>query len=164
MSRQLLVRRLSTLIQQSQSKLNRMAVVYKEHGAAHEVFKLTPVEPLDVKTLDRAGVHVRMLAAPINPADINMAEGVYGIKPPLPAIAGNEGVGIVDACGDLVKTLKVGDWVIPADAAQGTWRSELMLPGECPTLVTTSITCSAKHIFLTPLICAHSEQADPSPP
>ena len=134
MMRRVLVRRLSSLIQpQSQSKLNRMAVVYKEHGAANEVFKLTSVEPLDVNTLDGTGVHVRMLAAPINPADINMAEGVYGIKPPLPAIAGNEGVGIVEACGDLVQTLEVGDWVIPADAAQGTWRSELLLPGEyCP--------------------------------
>jgi len=108
-----------------------MAVVYTEHGAAKDVFKLTSVEPLDINKMKSSEVHVRMLAAPINPADINMAEGVYGIKPPLPAIAGNEGVGVVEACGESVQSLKVGDWVVPADAAQGTWRSELVLPGKC---------------------------------
>jgi len=125
--RLILVRRCSTLIQQ---RIKYLAVTYKEHGAAQDVFKLTSVEKLDIKALKSSDVHVRMLAAPINPADINMAEGVYGIKPPLPAIAGNEGVGVVEACGDSVQSLKVGDWVIPVDAAQGTWRSELMLPGK----------------------------------
>ena len=41
-------------------------------------------------------VLVRMLAAPINPADINMIEGTYPVKPDkFPAIGGNEGVGEV---------------------------------------------------------------------
>lgn len=37
-------------------------------------------------------VLVRMLAAPINPADINFIQGVYGVKPVLPhSRAGLEG-------------------------------------------------------------------------
>lgn len=107
--------------------LSNWAVTYSEHGAAQNVLKLTKIAPLDVKNMGKTSVHVRMLAAPINPADINMAEGVYGIKPPLPAFAGNEGVGVVQGCGQNVTQLKIGDWVIPADAATGTWRTEMIL-------------------------------------
>ena len=34
-----------------------------------------------------------MLAAPINPADLNVIEGTYGELPSLPATIGNEGAG-----------------------------------------------------------------------
>lgn len=40
-------------------------------------------------------VSLKILAAPINPSDLNMVEGVYGIKAKLPAVAGNEGVAVV---------------------------------------------------------------------
>lgn len=69
-------------------------------------------------------VAVKMLAAPINPSDINMAEGVYGIKATLPAFGGNEGVAKVVSVGNKVKSLQIGDWVIPSGAGFGTWREE----------------------------------------
>ena len=40
-----------------------------------------------------------MLAAPINPADLNTIEGTYPKKPSLPAVGGNEGVGEVCLVG-----------------------------------------------------------------
>ena len=41
-------------------------------------------------------VLIRMKAAPINPADINFVQGVYGVKPVLPhSRAGLEGCGVV---------------------------------------------------------------------
>ena len=40
--------------------------------------------------------------APINPADINQVQGTYGIRPTLPAVPGNEGVGVVKAVGSNV--------------------------------------------------------------
>ena len=40
--------------------------------------------------------------APINPSDINTIEGKYPIKPPLPAVPGNEGVGVVREIGSEV--------------------------------------------------------------
>jgi len=64
-----------------------------------------------------------MLAAPLNPADFNMIEGVYNIRPPLPAVGGNEGVATVVKCGDRVSNFKEGDWVIPAHPGFGTWRT-----------------------------------------
>jgi len=42
----------------------------------------------------------------------------------LPAVAGNEGVGVVKSIGSNVKSLKVGDWVVPAASGFGTWRED----------------------------------------
>ncbi|CAM9498534.1 unnamed protein product [Discosporangium mesarthrocarpum] len=65
-----------------------------------------------------------MMFAPINPSDINQIEGTYGVLPPLPAVAGNEGVGQVLAVGPSVSGLSPKDWVIPMPAAGfGTWRA-----------------------------------------
>ena len=64
-----------------------------------------------------------MIQSPINPADINTIQGVYGVKPPLPFTLGNEGFGCVERVGNDVQNLKVGDWVIPANNAWGTWRT-----------------------------------------
>jgi trans-2-enoyl-CoA reductase len=55
-----------------------------------------------------------MLAAPINPADLNLVEGTYGTKSSLPAIGGNEGVGVVLEVGKNVKNVKKDDHVIPS--------------------------------------------------
>lgn len=82
-------------------------------------------------------VHIRFLAAPINPADCNQVEGVYPIKPPFTnaldshdpvAVGGNEGVAEIIAAGDQVKSLKVGDKVVMANAGKGTWRTHAALP------------------------------------
>jgi trans-2-enoyl-CoA reductase len=64
-----------------------------------------------------------MLAATVNPADINTIQGSYAIKPPLPCIGGNEGVGEVENVGSSVKDLKKGDRVLPKTNAWGTWRT-----------------------------------------
>ena len=71
-------------------------------------------------------VIVKTLAAPVNPADINTIQGVYAVKPPLPMVPGNEGVGEVIATGDET-TLKTGDRVIPRLNAIGTWSSHLLV-------------------------------------
>jgi hypothetical protein len=74
-------------------------------------------------------VRVQMLAAPINPADLNIVEGAallccrsetlpgtYGLKHKLPAVAGLEGVGQVKEVGGQVKGLAAGDLVIAASS------------------------------------------------
>ncbi|XP_064412197.1 enoyl-[acyl-carrier-protein] reductase, mitochondrial [Latimeria chalumnae] len=71
-------------------------------------------------------VRVKMLAAPVNPADINMLQGTYAILPPFPAVGGNEGFGEIMEVGSNVSTLSPGDWVIPVDAGFGTWRTEVV--------------------------------------
>ena len=73
-------------------------------------------------------VLVRMLAAPINPADLNVIEGTYGELPPLPATIGNEGCGEILAVGPGVENLRIGQKVLPL--AFGTWSRELILPAK----------------------------------
>ncbi|XP_020014090.2 enoyl-[acyl-carrier-protein] reductase, mitochondrial isoform X1 [Castor canadensis] len=103
------------------------ALVYGNHGDPAKVVEL---KNLALAAMGGSDVRVRMLAAPINPSDINMIQGNYGLLPKLPAVGGNEGVGQVVAVGSSVTGLKPGDWVIPANAGLGTWRTEAMFSEE----------------------------------
>ena len=49
------------------------------------------------------------VAAPMNPADVNMIQGTYPLKPPLPAIGGNEGVARVKKVGLGMRERKEGE-------------------------------------------------------
>jgi len=66
-------------------------------------------------------VCVRMLWAPVNPADLNMLEGKYGEARPLPDVPGNEGCGRVVAAGEGVNGAWVGRLVLVDREA---WREE----------------------------------------
>jgi len=95
-------------------------VRYETSGSPKDVLKFQ-TEPLP-KSLKPSEVLIKILAAPINPADLNMVEGNYGIKPTLPAVGGNEGVGTVLEVGSNVKRLKPKDLVVPTKPGLGTWR------------------------------------------
>lgn len=62
---------------------------------------------------------VRMVLAPIHNHDLMIAAGVYGIRPPLPAIGGTEALGVVEELGPGVDNLQVGQRVI--GGGQQTW-------------------------------------------
>lgn len=68
---------------------------------------------------------VAVLAAPINPSDVLMLTGGYGLLPPLPAVGGSEGVGRVVAVGPDVAGLQPGQMVL-LPAGSGTWASHLI--------------------------------------
>jgi mitochondrial enoyl-[acyl-carrier protein] reductase / trans-2-enoyl-CoA reductase len=122
------------------------ALTYDAHGSPTRA--LTLARDLPLPPLGARGALVRWLAAPVNPADLNVVEGVYPLRPAsFPAVGGNEGVGVVvrlgaDA-GDVVvecdagdtdaggdgdgdRALRVGDVVVPAapgpGGVGGTWR------------------------------------------
>uniref|UniRef100_A0A8C3YK63 Enoyl-[acyl-carrier-protein] reductase, mitochondrial n=1 Tax=Catagonus wagneri TaxID=51154 RepID=A0A8C3YK63_9CETA len=103
------------------------ALVYGNHGDPAKVVEL---KNLELAAMGGSDVHVKMLAAPINPSDINMIQGNYGYLPPLPAVGGNEGVGQVVAVGSHVTRVKPGDWVIPTNVGLGTWRTEAVFSEE----------------------------------
>ncbi|KAI8439408.1 hypothetical protein MSG28_013210 [Choristoneura fumiferana] len=67
-------------------------------------------------------VLVRMLAAPVNPADINTIQGRHSRLPILPHIAGDEGIGQVIEVGKHVCTCAAGDRVVLTSRQLGTWR------------------------------------------
>ncbi|CAO3697170.1 unnamed protein product [Umbelopsis ramanniana] len=134
----LVVRPLSTvktsLFYSTSSKVPASAMVYAKYGKPSEVLRIQTHTLPDIKPQD---VHIRFLAAPINPADCNQVEGVYPIKPPFNtsldsdepvAVGGNEGVAEIIALGDQVKGFNVGDKVVMAQAGRGTWRTHAALP------------------------------------
>lgn len=96
------------------------AIVYDQEGPPDSVTKMVKLPPVEIKEND---ICVKMLAAPINPSDINRIQGVYPVKPQIPAVGGYEGVGEVHAVGSAVKGLSPGDLVIPCPPSFGTWQT-----------------------------------------
>lgn len=70
-------------------------------------------------------VTVDMVIVTINPADLLMLEGRYGVRPPAPFVPGSEGVGRISAVGPDV-TLRPGDIVMPMPG--NTWTEQITLP------------------------------------
>jgi trans-2-enoyl-CoA reductase len=87
-------------------------------------------------------INVKFLLSPINPADLNVIEGVYPNRPdPRTDLAssgrgsaeqpvfvpGNEGLAEITAIGKGVTNLKCGEWVTMAKQQAGTWTSSANL-------------------------------------
>ena len=128
----------------SVSSVQCVAVMHKEYGDPTKVLSLETTT-LHLDALNVPGskqVLLKILAAPVNPADINTIQGVYPIKPVFPAVGGTEGVMEVTTTGRGVTDLKQGDWVVPLKSAFGTWRSHaicdssdlMVIPKDIPVL------------------------------
>lgn len=65
-------------------------------------------------------VRVRTVLSPIHNHDLWTARGTYGFKPELPAQAGTEAVGVVDALGEGVESPAVGQRVVTGGTF-GVW-------------------------------------------
>jgi trans-2-enoyl-CoA reductase len=94
------------------------AVVYERHGNPPDVLRVE-TQPWPKAATGEAVVQI--LAAPINPADLNQIDGKYPVRFPLPATPGFEGAGLVVDVGKNVKDLAVGALVILPHNL-GTWR------------------------------------------
>src|SRR6201989_1574410 len=71
---------------------------------------------------------VAIEAATINPSDLMLVRGVYGVRPELPAALGAEGVGRVVAVGAGVDASRVGERVLVVPTLeQATWRERTIL-------------------------------------
>jgi NADPH:quinone reductase-like Zn-dependent oxidoreductase len=65
--------------------------------------------------------------SPINPNDLLVARGAYPLRPVLPSVIGNEGVGRVVAVGPGVTNVAVGDRVLPPRSSW-VWRERMVFP------------------------------------
>ncbi|KAB5594923.1 Mitochondrial trans-2-enoyl-CoA reductase [Ceratobasidium theobromae] len=110
---------------------SRRAILYSATGDPAQVLSVSKISPLP-EAIPVGHVGVKFLLSPINPADLNVVQGVYPSKPeirydlgtPSPSfVGGNEGVGQVERVGEGVKNLSAGDWVIMAKPQSGTWVS-----------------------------------------
>jgi NADPH:quinone reductase-like Zn-dependent oxidoreductase len=64
--------------------------------------------------------------SPLNQSDLLLARGIYGTRPALPTVIGNEGVGRVLKVGTGVMSVKVGDRVV-APLSSFTWRERMVI-------------------------------------
>jgi NADPH:quinone reductase-like Zn-dependent oxidoreductase len=91
-----------------------------------------PVEGLkyvDIPETDAPGPNQVLIGvdfSPLNQSDLSLARGIYGVRPALPTVIGNEGVGRVLAMGAGVKNVKVGDRVL-APLSSFTWRERMVV-------------------------------------
>ncbi|MEM1084039.1 MAG: 2-enoyl thioester reductase domain-containing protein [Verrucomicrobiota bacterium] len=106
------------------------ALHFKEFGKPGEVLE---IKDLVMPELTAGEVRLKVLASPINPADLNFIEGVYGVKPELPAIPG------VEACGEVVASESEG--FEPGDRCIFLRRADLWA---------THVQVPASHLFKLP--------------
>ena len=88
------------------------------------------VELADIASADAGPgqLAVAIEAAPINPSDLMLIRGVYGVRPELPAALGAEGIGRVVAVGEGVDTARVDERVlIVPTLEQTTWRERTIV-------------------------------------
>lgn len=108
------------------------AIVYNTNGDPARVLSAFSFPELPPPPPNTA--NIRFLLAPINPADINVIEGVYPAKPEPDVslcqakdhpifVGGNEGLGKVMDIGEGVVDLQKDDWVVMTKAQSGTWSS-----------------------------------------
>ena len=95
-----------------------------------------PAEVLGVREVPRpepgpGQVRVRMIASPINPSELLVVRGLYGVLPTLPATPGFEGVGVVDEVGpglNLLGRIAKGKRVAVINSKGGNWAEYAVIP------------------------------------
>ena len=130
-----------------------MHLCYNCHGDPLQVLRLKKKKKDEGAPLGPQEVRLRILAAAINPADINQIEGRYPLLPSsLPAVPGNEATAQVLEVGSAVAALKAGSWCVPVSAGGGgmwrsTWRgpaaSWMALPAGVPLDAAATLTVSS---------------------
>ena len=123
---------------------NMQALVAYTLGEPAEVLRL---ETRPIPVPGRGEVRIRIQAAPIHQSDLHILRGRFGIAPALPAVMGAESVGIVDALGEDVDTLSIGQRVITV-GVRGTWQEFVVADAKrvLPVPETVSMSTAAQMI------------------
>src|SRR5918997_3926168 len=102
------------------------SIMFDQFGEPAQVLS---VREVPVPEPGRGEVRVRMIATPVNPSDLLVVRGRYGVLPKLPASVGFEGVGVVDAVGPgLLGWLVKGKRVTVLNNKGGNWSEYVVIP------------------------------------
>src|ERR1700756_5719085 len=99
------------------------AVQLTAYGNPAEALKYVDIPESEAPGSNQVLIGVEF--SPLNQSDLLVARGIYGMRPTLPTVIGNEGVGRVLAVGPGVENVKVGDRVL-APLSSFTWRERMV--------------------------------------
>jgi NADPH:quinone reductase-like Zn-dependent oxidoreductase len=104
------------------------ALVFDRFGEPSEVLSVREVPTPEPGPGE---VRVRMIASPVNPSDVLVVRGRYGVLPTLPATPGFEGVGVVDKAGPgLIGRFALGKRVTVINPSGGNWAEYAVIPAK----------------------------------
>lgn len=98
------------------------SIIFKQTGSWMDVLEL---DETNIKNPNDDEVQIKVVARPVNPSDEMFIQGVYRQKPSLPQIAGLEGAGIIEKCGQDIEKSLLGKHI--AFRAKGTWTEKINL-------------------------------------
>jgi NADPH:quinone reductase len=102
------------------------SVLHREFGEPADVLEIAESP---VPQPGPGEVRIRTVLAPIHNHDLWTIRGRYGDRPSLPAIGGSEALGVVDALGEGVGGLAIGQRVNVA-SGRGTWAEWFVAPAK----------------------------------
>ena len=109
-------------------------------------------------------IRIKMVLSPIHNHDLATIRGIYGYKPPLPAVGGTEALGIVDAHGEGVSAPAIGQRVTLAGASQA-WAEYFLAPAAraipLPDSIGDAIGCQISAMPLSALMALEDMGAKP---
>jgi D-arabinose 1-dehydrogenase-like Zn-dependent alcohol dehydrogenase len=132
-------------------------LVFKQFGKPRDILEFKADTQI-LQALGPGEVLVRILAAPINPADLNFIEGTYGVKPSLPATPGIEGFGVVEVSNSV--DFKAKDRVIFLRRA-ATWASYVIVSADALYQLPAGIDPLQAAMLKVKFVCAGVECQSP---
>lgn len=115
------------------------ALVQHQFGDPAEVLA---VEEVELPEPEPGQVRLKVVLSPIHNHDLWTVSGNYGFKPEMPARAGTEALGTVDALGEGVEGLAVGQRVVSASTF-GVWAEYVVVPARAVVPVPDAVTDEA---------------------
>ena len=106
----------------------------------------------NIPALQPDEIQVKMLLRPINPYELLIVKGQYNFKPPLPAIPGFEGMGIVQNVGNAVPHIRAGQKVLSV-GLPGTWQEVMVGKAANFLPLPPNVTDESAALIANPLTC-----------
>lgn len=115
--------------------MQQTAIRHHDFGKPLNVLRLEEIDRPEPK---HGEARVRLELATINPSDCGMISGSYGSLRELPAVAGREGVGVIDALGVGAVGIEIGARV-RFPVASGAWQQYACAPVDSLILVPVGV-------------------------